>query len=598
MSYILGISCMYHNSAAALIKDGEIVCAAEEERFTRKKGDAAFPINAIKRIMDESRLFSADLDAVAFYENTGSKFERILTSTSLTAPKSLPQFLTAVPDWITDKLWIEHKIRRELGYKGSVYYVPHHLSHAASAFYPSPFKEAAILTIDGVGEWAALTRGTGRGSAVEINSSLDYPNSLGLLYSAFTFYTGFKINNGEYKMMGLAPYGKPRFYDTITKELVNIAQDGSFILNQDYFRYTYALKTISPAFEKLFGEKARKNGEPITGFHADVAASIQKVSNEIVLKNAQSLRNETGMKNLVMAGGVALNVTANGLLRSEGIFDDIWIQPAAGDAGGAVGAAAETYYRTSGAERRADGVNDGMKGSLLGYRIPPSSESDRNALKSLGASWVNVAEKDLPAKIAENLAAGKVVGLARGKAEFGPRALGDRSILADCRDAAMLQRLNMKIKFREGFRPFAPIVLEEDASLYFDIKGKSPYMLFTFPVRESRRLPADTAETVHATAALARSDIPSVTHIDYSARIQTVSKEINPFLHKVLTEFKKLTGYGILINTSYNTNEEPIVNTAADAYRCFMRSEIDFAAIGDRWFDKNAQTAAAPKGGW
>ncbi len=595
--YILGISALYHNAAAALICDGEILFAAEEERFTRKKGDASFPINAIKFCLDSAGLMPEELSAVAFYENVTTKFERIQTGIFLNVPKSLPQFLTAMPDWVTNKLWIENKIRKELGWHGPFYYVPHHLAHAASAYYPSPFDDAAILTVDGVGEWSSLTWGTGESGNIAIRESLDYPNSLGLLYSAFTLYTGFKINNGEYKMMGLAPYGEPVYADLIKKELVRIAPDGSFLLNQNYFSYTYGLKTFRPEFEALFGRKMRAKTEPIESFHADVAASIQQVTNEILLLTARHVREKTGKRRLVMAGGVALNVTANGLLRQSRIFDDIWIQPAAGDAGGAVGAALSTYYSTAKAGKQAS-AKDGMKGSLLGYRIPDTSKADDEALRALGAKWTTMSRKALQEKAAKLLAEGKIVGVACGSAEFGPRALGNRSILADARDPAMLQRLNKKIKFREGFRPFAPIVLEEDAKDYFEIEGTSPYMLFTFPVRPSRRLPVERAERVEDTASLARSDIPSVTHVDYSARIQTVNGEDDRFVYGVLQAFKRLTGYGILINTSFNTNNEPIVNTAADAYRCFMRSQIDFLIVGGRFFDKSAQTAEAPKGGW
>ncbi len=595
--YVLGISAMYHNAAAALTCGGEIVAAAEEERFTRIKGDASFPINAIKFCLDSAGILPEALSAVAFYENVSSKFERILTGIVLNAPKSLPQFVTAMPDWITNKLWIENKIRKELGWHGDFYYIPHHLAHAASAYYPSPFDDAAILTVDGVGEWSALTRGVGEGGKIGIQKTLDYPNSLGLLYSAFTLYTGFQINNGEYKMMGLAPYGKPVYEDRIRKELVNIASDGSFVLNQKYFAYTYGLKTFRPEFEALFGRKMRQKGEPIEAFHADVAASIQAVTNEILLKNAETARKETGKKNLVMAGGVALNVTANGLLRQCRIFDDIWIQPAAGDAGGAIGAALSTYYNITEARKQAT-ETDRMQGAYLGYEIKNESKTDDATLQQLGAVWKTMKEKDLQETAAKLLSAGKIVGVAYGKAEFGPRALGNRSILADARDPAMLQKLNMKIKFREGFRPFAPIVLKEDAGNYFEVEGDSPYMLFTFPVKPERRLPVQTAERVEDTASLPRSDIPSVTHVDYSARIQTINENANVFISGILQAFKRLTGYGILINTSFNTNNEPIVNTAADAYRCFMRSEIDYLIVGNRFFEKTKQTAKAPKGGW
>ncbi|MBQ7638224.1 MAG: hypothetical protein IJS90_04925 [Clostridia bacterium] len=586
--YVLGISCLYHNSAAALIKDGKIACAAEEERFTRIKGDAAFPINAVKFCLDSEGIFPEDLLTVAYYENPGIKFDRILIGAFLNMPKSIDQFLRAMPDWITNKLWIERKIRKELGFSGKIVFSSHHLSHAASCFYPSPFEDAAILTIDGVGEWSSCALGVGRGNSVELTECINYPNSLGLLYSAFTLYTGFRINNGEYKMMGLAPYGKPVYADLIKKEIVSIAEDGSFALNQKYFSYTYSAKTINKRFEELFGNPARKKDESVTPFYANVAASIQEVTNEIVFKLAKSIKEKSGCKNLVMAGGVALNVSSNGLLRKSGLFDDIWIAPAAGDAGGALGAAFEAYYRLTDEKRTTD-QKDMMRQSFLGYSIKNNDNSDNERLKACGAVWEKMSSAQLIKTAASLLADGKVVGLARDEAEFGPRALGHRSILADARNPHMLEKLNLMIKFREGFRPFAPIVIKEDAKDYFDVEGDSPYMLFTFPVKESRRLPAETAQTYEATAKLVRSDIPAVTHIDYSARIQTVEKENNAFLYGILQEFKRLTGCGVLVNTSFNVNEEPIVNTAEDAYKCFMKSGIDNAVIGDRFFDKKRQ---------
>ena len=594
-NYVLGISCLYHNSAAALIRNGEIACAAEEERFTRIKGDASFPINAIKFCLDSEGIFPRDLAAVAYYENPGIKFDRIVIGAFLNMPKSVSQFVRAVPDWITNKLWIERKIRKELDYSGNIVFSEHHLSHAASCFYPSPFADAAILTVDGVGEWSSCTVGAGHGSRIELTESLNYPNSLGLLYSAFTQYTGFKINNGEYKMMGLAPYGSPKYADLIKEKLVCIAPDGSFVLNQKYFSYTYGSRTINKRFEALFGREARKKDEPITPFYADVAASIQQVTDEIVLQLAKTAKEKSGCRDLVMAGGVALNVTANGLLRKSGLFDDIWIAPAAGDAGGALGAAMEAYYRLTNAKRTPNG-KDMMRQCFLGCVIKENSAADNETLKAMNGVWENKSEGELAKTVAGLLAEGKVVGIARGAAEFGPRALGHRSILADARNPDMLEKLNLMIKFREGFRPFAPIVIKEDAPQYFEIKGISPYMLFTFPVRENRRLPADRAETFEATAKLVRSDIPAVTHIDYSARAQTVEKENNAFLYAVLSEFKKRTGCSVLVNTSFNVNEEPIVNTAAHAYKCFMKSGIDYAVIGSRLFDKSRQPDAGKKG--
>ena len=593
--YVLGISCYYHNSAAVLIKDGRIACAAEEERFTRKKGDASFPINAVKCCLDSEGIYPEDLLAVAYYENPGLKFGRIIIGAFLNMPKSIIQFVSAVPDWITSKLWVERKIRKELRYKGRIVFSGHHLSHAASCFYPSPFDEAAILTIDGTGEWSSCTWGTGSGSGIELKEAINYPDSLGLLYSAFTLYTGFRINNGEYKMMGLAPYGRPIYADTIRNHLIAVADDGSFTLNQEYFSYTYGTRTINKKFEALFGEKTRNPDEPLTRFHADIAASIQEVTNEIILKLARTVREKSGCENLVMAGGVALNVTCNGLLRRSGIFRDIWIAPAAGDAGGALGAAMETYYRLTGNKRRTDG-KDIMENAFLGLSVNGKSAKDDKELNALGAVWNKGNPQNLAKTVAGLLAQGKVVGIARGRAEFGPRALGNRSILADARNPDMLSRLNGMIKFREGFRPFAPAVPAEDANGYFEIDGASPYMLFTFPVKESRRLPAETAGSFEETAKLARSDIPAVTHIDYSARVQTVDRETNSFLYDILKEFKTITGYSVLVNTSFNVNEEPIVNTAKDAYLCFMKSGIDYALIGDRLFDKQKQPASVREG--
>lgn len=596
-TYVLGISAFYHDSAAALVCDGEIVAAASEERFTRIKGDASFPIEAITFCLDYAKILPEDLAEVVFYEDPVEKFGRLLTSAFIGIPKSVVQFTVSMPDWISNKLWIEKKIRKELGLKkGKVTFFSHHLSHAASAFYPSPFEDAAILTVDGVGEWTTLSWGVGNGNDLKLTRALRFPNSLGLLYSAFTFYTGFKINEGEYRMMGLAPYGKPSYAETIKKELIHIEDDGSFVLNQNYFSYAHGIRTINNKFESLFGHPPRKKEEPITEFHADIASSIQQVTNEILLNAAKHIRRETGLKNLVMAGGVALNVTATGALRASGIFDNIWIQPAAGDAGGAVGAALHQYYRITDAERKPNG-KDMMKAGFLGLDIRANDEKDDEELKKLGAVWTQVDDKAAFAEIAKLVSEGKIVSIAHDRAEFGPRALGNRTILADARDPGMLQRLNARIKFREGFRPFAPAVLAEDADKYFDIKGDSPYMIFTFPVKESRRLPADRADSITKTASLARSDIPSVTHIDYSARIETVDREDNPKFHAILTEFKKLTGCSVMINTSYNVNHEPIVNTAADAYRTFMKSGIDYAFIGGRRFDKSQQPQNDSKGG-
>ena len=595
-TYVLGISALYHNSAAALICNGEIVAAAEEERFTRIKGDNAFPIKAITFCLDSAGITASEISYIVYYEDPAEKFGRIMTSSFICAPKSIKQFLAAIPEWISNKLWIEKEIRKQLGVKKTeIVFLPHHISHAASAFFPSPFEDAAVLTVDGVGEWTTAAWGIGEGNLLELKGEMRFPNSLGLLYSAFTLYTGFKINNGEYKMMGLAPYGEAKYADLIKKELVKISEDGSIALNQKYFSYTYGVTTITPAFEELFGSKTRKPDEEITQFHADVAASIQQITDEILLKMAKHIRKVSGKTNLCMAGGVALNVTSTGLLRQSRIFDNIWIQPAAGDAGGAIGAALYVYYSKTGKEREPI-QPDSMKNAFLGYEIPNESKKDDKALKKLGAKWTTAEGDELCEKIAEFVSEGKIVGVAHGKAEFGPRALGHRSILADARDPEMLQRLNAKIKFREGFRPFAPAVLQEDADQYFDVEGISPYMIFTFPVKESRRLPAEKGESITETASLPRSDIPTVTHVDYSARIQTVDETMNPFFYRILESFKKLTGCSVMVNTSFNVNQEPIVNNAVDAYKSFMRSGIDFAVIGNRLFDKQSQPERTPKG--
>lgn len=587
--YVLGISAYYHNSAAALVKNGKIVAAAEEERFTRIKGDAAFPINAITFCLEKENLSMSQIDKVVFYEDTAEKFGRILTTSLLCAPKGISQYLNSTTEWVSNKLWIQKQILKELNIKNEkLMCIPHHLSHAASAFYPSPFESAAVLTIDGVGEWTTLSWGVCENTAIKLIRELKFPNSLGLLYSAFTVYTGFKVNNGEYKMMGLAPYGKPIYVDIIKKHLIKINEDGSFVLNQKYFAYTKKMDTINKKFETLFGNPRRKAESEMTEFYADIAASIQAVTDEIILSCAKHIKKVTGMNNLVLAGGVALNVTSMGKLRRSGIFENIWIQPAAGDAGGALGAAlygyySQTDYRIVAAEK------DSMKGSYLGYFIKDNDESDDTELKNLGGVWSVHTSAKIQEIIADLINKGKVVAVARGNAEFGPRALGNRSILADPRKAEMLQHLNLKIKFREGFRPFAPAVIEEDAENYFDMNSSSPYMLYAFPVKKERRCELTFGKTPTETASKSRSDIPAVTHVDYSARVQTVNKDVSPFFYGVLKNFKKLSDCSVVINTSFNVRGEPIVNTAADAYRCFMKTDIDYVVIGNRLFAKDEQ---------
>lgn len=587
--YVLGISAYYHNSAAALIKDGKIVAAAEEERFTRVKGDNSFPINAIAFCMETEGIKVADVEKVVFYEDTAEKFVRIMTTALINAPRGIQQYLKSIPRWITQKLWIQRKILKELNIKSDkLAFIPHHLSHAASAFYPSPFQKAAVLTIDGVGEWTTLSWGVCENSQIQLLKELKFPDSLGLLYSAFTVYTGFKVNNGEYKMMGLAPYGEPKYVDLIKENIVKIYDDGSFVLNKKYFSYTTKMDTINSEFESLFGRKRRQPESEMDSFYADVAASIQQVTDEIILKAAKHIKERTGMENIVLAGGVALNVTSMGKLRRSGLFKNMWVQPAAGDAGGALGAALYGYYSVDGT-KRAKSETNALRHVYLGYEIKDVDDADDAELHKLGGVWSTHTAAELQKKIAELINDGKIVAVARGKAEFGPRALGNRSILADPRRAEMLQHLNRQIKFREGFRPFAPAVIEEDAGEYFELEGASPYMLYTFPVKESRRSAVEFGETVTQTASKSRSDIPAVTHVDYSARIQTVSKAESPFFYGVLEQFKRISGYSVTVNTSFNVRGEPIVNTAADAYRCFMKSGIDYVVIGNRLFDKSLQ---------
>lgn len=587
--YILGISAFYHNSAAALVRNGKIVAAAEEERFTRVKGDSSFPINAVAFCLDSEKINMSQVEKVVFYEDTAEKFGRIMTTSLLHAPEGAGQYLKSVPLWITKKLWVHREILKELGIKNEkLSFVPHHLSHAASAFYPSPFENAAVLTVDGVGEWATMSFGVCKGTEIKLLKEMRFPNSLGLLYSAFTVYTGFKVNSGEYKMMGLAPYGEPVYVELIKKHLVKIGEDGSIILNQKYFSYASKMDTINKKFENLFKNPRRKPESELTPFYADVAASIQAVTDEIILTCAKHIKDVTGADNLVLAGGVALNVTSMGKLRRSSIFNEIWVQPAAGDAGGALGAALFEYYNIT-KSKRAALSEDSMKSCYLGYKIKDSSKSDDLELKKLGGVWKEYSANDLQKKIAELIDQGKIVAVARGRAEFGPRALGNRSILADARKAEMLQHLNLKIKFREGFRPFAPAVIEEDADKYFQIKGISPYMMYTFYVNPERRSAVEKGTTIEETASKSRSDLPAITHIDYSARIQTVGKNSAPFFYGVLKNFKSITGCSVVVNTSFNVRGEPIVNTAADAYRCFMKSGIDYAVIGNRLFAKDEQ---------
>jgi carbamoyltransferase len=587
--YILGISAYYHDSAACLLRDGEIVAAAQEERFTRIKGDAGFPHHAIGYCLESEGIDEERVDHIVFYENPFVKFERLLTSYHVTSPYSLRSCLAAFPTWLTGKLWMENDIAQQLGTKNRIHFCDHHLSHAASAFFPSPFERAAILTVDGVGEWSTTTYGVGIGNNVRLMRHIRFPNSLGLLYSAFTYYAGFKVNSGEYKLMGLAPYGRPRFTDCILGELIRLREDGSFVLNQKYFDYTTGLKMINVRFEKLFGETAREPETPIRQHDMDIAASIQIVLHTCMDRIARRILEETNEEYLVMSGGVALNVVAAGKLSTSDYFKKLWIQPAAGDAGGAVGAALWYWHHRLG-KPRIPATLDSMKGAFLGYDIRPLDPRDDKVLNDLGGVWDVVDDDVAQRRIAAEIAEGRVVAVARGRAEFGPRALGARSILGDARSPSMQKHMNMKIKFRESFRPFAPMVLEEKARDYFDCRQESPYMLLVYPVAESRRIPFERGNLWGIDLLNApRSEIPAVTHIDYTARLQTVDSERHPFIHGVLRRFDEMTGCPVVVNTSFNVRGEPIVNTVEDAYRCFMATDIDSLLVGSRMLRKESQ---------
>ncbi|HUQ46690.1 MAG TPA: carbamoyltransferase [Gemmatimonadaceae bacterium] len=588
--YVLGISAFYHDSAACLVADGTIVSAAQEERFSRTKGDDSFPSRAVDFCLSHSGIAIADLDAVVFYDKPLIKFERILETYLGVAPRGFPSFLKAGPLWIKEKLYTDRAIRAGLGeFDGKVLYAEHHESHAASAFYPSPFEEAAILTIDGVGEWATASIGIGKGNEIELTKELQWPDSLGLLYSAFTYQAGFKVNSGEYKVMGLAPYGEPKYVDAIYKHLIDLREDGSFVLDQKYFNYLSGLTMTSPAFDELFGGPPRVPESPLTQREMDLARSVQVVCEEIVLRMARAAHNETGADSLCLAGGVALNAVANGRVVREGPFKHVWIQPSAGDAGGAPGAALLAWHRHF-EQARSVSSPDGMSGALLGPSYDDAAiERD---LREAGAVFERVTDLELITRTAQFLSEEQVVGWFQGRMEFGPRALGARSILADPRSPRMQALINLKVKFREGFRPFAPSVLEDRASDYFDLDGESPYMLVVAPVKEERRLSAPEHSGERWGIDLLnvpRSDIPAVTHLDYSARIQTVTPERTPLYHALITEFDRITGCPLLVNTSFNVRGEPIVCSPTDAYRCFMRTHLDYLVIGSFILSKKAQ---------
>jgi carbamoyltransferase len=604
--YVLGVSAFYHDSAACLLRDGVIVAAAQEERFTREKGDDSFPSKAIEYCLATAGIGTDDLAAVAFYDKPLLKFERILETYLDVAPRGFKSFLKAGPLWVKDKLYTDKAIRDGLGgYKGKVLYAEHHESHAASAFFPSPFDEAAILTVDGVGEWATASMGIGRGSSIELLKELHWPDSLGLLYSAFTYQAGFKVNSGEYKVMGLAPYGEPRFVDAIYNKLIDLREDGSFTLDQRYFNYLTGLTMTSPAFDELFGGPPRVPESPLTQREMDLACSIQVVCEEIILRMAKALHRDSGARDLCMAGGVALNAVANGRLLREGPFERIWIQPAAGDAGGALGIALLVWHRYFEKPRPSQSATtptelpDAMCGAYLGPEY--AADEIEKELRAAGAVFQRLGDNEVVERVADLLASEQVIGWFDGRMEFGPRALGARSILADPRSPRMQALINLKVKFREGFRPFAPSVLRERAQEYFDLQLESPYMLIVAPVVESRRKPLPPAagelwgiDRLN----IPRSDIPAVTHLDYSARIQTVTADRSPRYYQLISAFERRTGCPLVVNTSFNVRGEPIVCTPSDAYRCFMRTHLDYLAVGPFLLAKSDQPTTAADESW
>ncbi len=597
MTSILGISAFYHDSAATILIDGEIIAAAQEERFTRKKHDSKFPYNAVEFVLKYSNLKLSEVDHIIFYEKPFLKFERLLETYVAFAPKGFIQFSKAVPLWIKEKLFQKkmlleclNEIDKNFKDENKIFFSEHHMSHAASAFFPSPFNEAIILTADGVGEWATSTVAIGKGSNIEIKKEIHFPHSLGLLYSAFTYYAGFKVNGGEYKLMGLAPYGEPKYKNLIKDNLIDLKNDGSFRLNQDYFDYATGLTMTNEKFNNLFGQKPRnrENGK-ITQFHMDVAASIQNVTEEAMLKISISLRDEYNLKNLCLAGGVALNCVANGKILEKKIFDKIWIQPAAGDAGGSLGAALALWHIEKKNNRKVFNF-DQMKGSYLGPEY--TQDEIEKSLSEVGANYETLDEENLLEKTSKDLTNGNAIGWFQGRMEFGPRALGARSILGDPRSENMQKDLNLKVKYRESFRPFAPSVLTEDVNDWFELNNDSPYMLIVADIKkEKQNIMTEKDKKLFGIDKLNinRSEIPAVTHVDYSARIQTVHEETNPKYFKLLKKFKEKTGCPVLINTSFNIRGEPIVNTPEDAYKCFMGTNLDKLIIGNCYLEKEKQ---------
>ena len=589
--YILGISAYYHDSAACLLKDGEIIAAAQEERFTRKKHDHNFPKEAVNYCLGFAGINIDQVEFVAFYDKPFLKFERLLETYLTYAPIGIKSFIKAIPLWINQKLWMKEIIKNELSYEGIVLFPEHHESHAASAFFASPYDKAAFLTIDGVGEWTTTSYGIGNQNKLEILADIKYPHSIGLLYSAFTYYTGFKVNSGEYKVMGLAPYGEPKYVDSILNELIDLKEDGSFKMNMEYFNFNAGLTMTNDKFHKLFGGPPRKPESKLTQKEMDLARSVQDVTEEVMIRMARHIKKETGMNYLCLAGGVALNCVANGKILRENIFDDIWIEPAAGDAGGALGAALYIWYQYLGNERKADNKTDFQKGSYLGPEF--SDEEIEKYLKQNNIPYNKVSEAELIEKTADILAEEKVVGWFQGRMEFGPRALGARSIIGDARSSKMQSVMNLKIKFRESFRPFAPSVLEEKISDYFEIDRPSPYMLLVADVKKERQksMTEDQKKLFGIDKLnILRSDIPAITHVDYSARIQSVNKNTNPIYHKMISKFEEKYGCGVIVNTSFNVRGEPIVCEPEHAFRCFMRTDMDYLMMGNFIIDKTKQT--------
>ncbi|UCD15921.1 MAG: carbamoyltransferase [Candidatus Omnitrophota bacterium] len=587
---ILGISAFYHDSAACLVQDGRIAAAAQEERFSRKKHDFSFPKDAIKYCLESKQLTVNDLDFVAFYDKPFIKFERILETYLAYAPLGINSFIKAMPLWMKQKLWMKELIRKQLKYSGKIIFPEHHQSHASSAFFPSPYQQAAFLTIDGVGEWATASFGVGADNKIDIKFEIHFPHSLGLLYSAFTYYLGFRVNSGEYKVMGLAPYGEPRYKDLILSKLMDLKDDGSFKLNMKYFNYCAGLTMTNKKFNRLFGAPPRQRESRLEQRHMDLARSVQEATEEVMLRMARYVRKQTGYKNLCLAGGVALNCVGNGRILREGIFDDVWIQPAAGDAGGALGAALFVWYQYLGNERVIDGIKDSQYGSYLGPRF--DNADIETYLNENNISYVRLGDEDISEKVADLIAEEKVVGWFQGRMEFGPRALGSRSIIGDARSPKMQETMNLKIKFRESFRPFAPSVLREKVKEYFDLDKDSPYMLLVATVRKERRCQLSAEEdklTGISKLQVSRSQVPAITHVDYSARVQTVGKEDNPLYHQMITRFNEKYGCPVIINTSFNVRGEPIVCTPEDAYRCFMRTNMDYLIMGNFLLEKKEQ---------